>query len=364
MAGPRLATAQDRPPGPLMPFSLRTAAYGLALVIMIGWVLRIGQAVLMPVLFAVIALYILSAASEALGRMPGLRLVSPWVLRLLTLIGFGVALVWLLYQTVGSFARVVAALPGYESNLDRLVSRGAALAGINTEPSWAAVRAATLDRFDATSLIAPIADQVTGIGGAVFLTVLYASFILAERVRFGAKLARATADAQHAERLLTLMRGVNERIGRYLLTKTLVNALLGVMSYFVLLLIGIEFPAFWAILIAVLNYVPYLGSLLGVVLPTLLALAQFGTFAMAIVTLVALTVAQVIVGAVIEPRMMGRAVNLSPFIVLLSLAFWGALWGIAGAVLAIPLTASLVILLAEIPATRPFAIMLSANGRV
>ena len=349
---------------PILRVGLRTASYGLALVLMIGWLLWIGKEVFTPVLFGVIALYILSAASDALGRMPVLRLVSPWALRTIVILLFFVAAGWLIGQTVASFARVVAALPGYEDNLDRLVSRVATLAGISGEPTWAALRSVTLDRFDAASLIAPITGSVTGIGGVVFLTVLYASFILAERVRFGAKLARATADPTRAQHLLQLLGRVNERIGRYLLTKTLINVILGIASYVILLAIGIEFAGFWAILIAFLNYVPYLGSLLGVILPTLLSLAQFGTLAMAGVTLVLLTVAQVIVGAVLEPRMMGRAVNLSPFVVLLSLAAWGTLWGIAGAVLAIPLTAALVILLAEIPATRPLAIMLSANGRV
>lgn len=351
-------------PEPASRASLRTASYGLALVLMIGWVLWIGKAVLTPVLFGVIALYILSAASDALGRMPVLRRVPPWALRALVVVGFLLAAGWLIGLTVASFARVVAALPGYEDNLDRLVSRVAFLAGISGEPTWAALRSVTLDRFDATRLIAPITGSLTGIGGVVFLTVLYASFILAERVRFGAKLARATSDPARAQRMLSLMGRVNDRIGRYLLTKTLINVILGVASYAILVLIGIEFAAFWAVLIAFLNYIPYLGSLLGVLLPTLLSLAQFGTLTMAGVTLVALTAAQVGVGAVLEPRMMGRAVNLSPFVVLLSLAAWGALWGVAGAVLAIPLTAALVILLAEIPATRPFAIMLSANGRV
>ena len=157
---------------------------------------------------------------------------------------------------------------------------------------------------------------------------------------------------------------INERIGRYLLVKTLVNGVLGVLSLAVLWLTGIEFAPFWAVLIAVLNDVPYLGSVLGVAFPVLLSLAQFGALAMAAVALVALSAAQIVVGSVLEPRVMGRAVNLSPFVVLLALAVWSALWGVPGAILAVPLTASLVIVLAEIEATRPIAVTLSADGRV
>jgi predicted PurR-regulated permease PerM len=79
---------------------------------------------------------------------------------------------------------------------------------------------------------------------------------------------------------------------------------------------------------------------------------------------VSLTAAQIFVGGFLEPRMMGRAFNLSPFVVLLSLAFWSTLWGLPGALVAVPMTASLVLVLAEIKATRPLAIMLSSSGRV
>ena len=131
-----------------------------------------------------------------------------------------------------------------------------------------------------------------------------------------------------------------------------------------MLVLGIEFALFWAVLIAFLNYIPYIGSLIGVLFPVLLSLAQFGTLSMAATVLVALTTAQVVVGAYLEPRMMGRAFNLSPFVVLLALAFWSTLWGLPGALLAVPLTASLVIVLAEIKSARPIAVLLSASGKI
>ena len=80
--------------------------------------------------------------------------------------------------------------------------------------------------------------------------------------------------------------------------------------------------------------------------------------------MLALSGVQVLVGAYLEPRMMGRTFNLSPFVVVVALSVWGALWGLAGAILAVPMTASLVLVLAEIGQTRPVAVMLSANGKV
>ena len=73
---------------------------------------------------------------------------------------------------------------------------------------------------------------------------------------------------------------------------------------------------------------------------------------------------QVVVGNVIEPRLMGRSLNLSPLVVIASLATWGSIWGVTGMFLCVPLTAILMIALAEFPRTRPVAVLLSADGRV
>ena len=343
---------------------LRSITYGTALAIMLGWLLWIGQAVLLPIIAAIISLYILSAAAKAMGSVPVLCYAPLWLRRVMVLVGFmlGVALLFTLIVT--NFARVVAALPGYEDNLDALVGRGADLLGFEDQPNWARIREATLDRFEVSRLISPLVVSIRGLGGTLFLIVLYASFFMAERLQFVTKLGLAMGDREKGERALALFRRINDRIGDYLLVKTLVNAILGVISFALMWLIGIEFALFWAVLIAFLNYIPYVGSLIGVLFPVLLCLAQFGSVAIALLALTALTMAQVYVGGVLEPRLMGRTFNLSPFVVLLALAFWGALWGVPGAILSVPLTASLIIVLAEIDETRPAAIMMSANGRV
>lgn len=343
---------------------LATLTYGTALSIMIGWLLWIGKDLLLPVLVAIIALYVLSAAAEALARFPVLRHLPRWVLRLLVLLGFTAGIVLLFMLFVTNFTRVVAALPGYERNLDLLVARAATLLGIDEEPNWQLVQDATLGRFSATQLIAPLVNSIRGFGTTLFLIVLYASFFFAERMQFASKLGIAMGGSEHGDKVVRLVNRINERVSDYLLVKTFVNAVLGLISFAIMWAIGIEFAVFWAVLIAFLNYVPYFGSAIGVIFPVLLSLAQSGSIGFAVLSLVTLTTAQVYVGGVLEPRLMGRTFNLSPVVVLLALAFWGALWGVAGAILAVPLTASLIIVLAEIDETRPAAVMLSSRGNV
>jgi predicted PurR-regulated permease PerM len=121
----------------------------------------------------------------------------------------------------------------------------------------------------------------------------------------------------------------------------------------------VDFALFWAIMIGLLNYIPFIGSLIGVVFPVLLTLAQFGSIQITLVVLGLLTAAQLWVGNSLEPRLIGQRVNLSPFVVLVSLSLWTSLWGVAGSILAIPLTSILAILLSHFGTTKPFAVLLS-----
>ena len=343
---------------------IRTLTYGVALTIMLGWLMWIGKPVLLPILAALISVYILSTAATSMERLPLVGRLPGWARRSLVLAAFAAGVVLLFVLVINNIAQVAAALVRYEANLDALATRFASLAGIEDEPTWENLRRVTLDQIDLGSRIAPALASLREFGTLLFLTVLYAAFIMAERGFLARKLVIALQDRESGERTLALLSTINERIGGYLSVKTVINVILGAISFAIMLALGLEFALLWAVLIAFLNYIPYFGSMLGVVFPTLLALAQFGTLGMAGLTLALLSAAQIFVGAYLEPRMMGRAFNLSPFAVLLALAFWSALWGLPGAILAVPMTASLVLVLAAFPATRPAAVLLSATGRV
>jgi predicted PurR-regulated permease PerM len=128
--------------------------------------------------------------------------------------------------------------------------------------------------------------------------------------------------------------------------------------------LGLELAAFWAVLIALVNYVPYIGSFLGVVVPASFGLLQFGLGSELLLLLVLLAAAQLLIGNVLDPYLMANSLNLSAFAILASLATWSALWGISGAFLAVPLTACIAMVLAEFRGTRPIAVLLSKTGRV
>ena len=150
----------------------------------------------------------------------------------------------------------------------------------------------------------------------------------------------------------------------YVAIKTLVSLMTAGCSWVVMALIGIDFAGFWAVLIFALNFIPYVGSIIAVAFPVTLALVQFGSIAAALWALLALTAIQVVFGHLLETRLMGRTLNLSPVVIMLSLVTWGMMWGIVGAVLCVPITVIIVIVLAQFDTTRPLAILLSEDGEV
>ncbi|TNJ40628.1 AI-2E family transporter [Phaeobacter sp. B1627] len=343
---------------------IEKATHALALCIMVVWLLWIGQTIMLPLVYAIIALYLIFGVTTALCRIPFLDRIPKTLLRLLVLLAITVGFLVLFIFIGSSVARVVDALPGYERNFDVLIGKIAHTFGFDGTPSWERVRDSTIGQIDVFVILMPFLNGLKDLGVTLFLVSIYAVFVFAERIHFSEKLERAIGDAGKARKIMSLLDRINDRVGQYLLVKTLINLILGTLSFVVMYVIGIEFALFWAVLIGVLNYIPYIGSWIAVVFPVLLSLVQSASIELALITLVSLITVQVYIGNFLEPRLMGRAFNLSPLVVLVSLAFWGALWNIAGAVLAIPFTVSLMIVLAELPATRPIVIMLSARGQI
>jgi predicted PurR-regulated permease PerM len=129
-------------------------------------------------------------------------------------------------------------------------------------------------------------------------------------------------------------------------------------------LIGLDFAETWALLIFVLNYIPNIGSIIAVAFPAVLALVQFETLGPFVVLVLSMTAIQLVIGSVLEPMLMGKSLNMSPFAIILGLSFWGMLWGIVGMFLSVPILVTIMIVCAHVPSWRWVAILLSKDGRI
>jgi len=120
----------------------------------------------------------------------------------------------------------------------------------------------------------------------------------------------------------------------------------------------------WAFVIFLLNYIPYVGSLVATLLPSAFAVFQFQSFSIFIWIFLSIQAVQIVVGNILEPKVMGKTLNLSPLGVLLALTFWGMIWGVMGMILSVPITSILVIIASRFPGTRFVAVLFSETGEL
>jgi AI-2 transport protein TqsA len=152
--------------------------------------------------------------------------------------------------------------------------------------------------------------------------------------------------------LLSTTREGAGKVQRYLATATLTSGITGVLSAAFALLVGLDFAFLWGLIAFVLNYIPTIGSVIAVIPPALFALLQFKGVLMPLVVLTGLSVIQIVMGSFVYPTLAGRNLQVMPVVLLFSLGFWGFIWGIPGALLATPLTVTIMIVLREFDSTR------------
>lgn len=191
------------------------------------------------------------------------------------------------------------------------------------------------------------------------IVLIITAFMLIEKRDFSIKVSHAFNSPKRVSGVFT---SITSRISKYLVLHTLISLATGISVWLVLSLIKIEFAATWGFITFVLNYIPTIGSIIASIPPILIALVQYApeTFWPAILTALALLTIQMIFGNIIEPRLMGDHLNLSPVAVLISLLFWGWLWGPAGALLATPITAAIKIICDNIEPLRPIGVLLGS----
>ena len=342
---------------------LQAIVYGALLAVIIGWVLFIGRPVFVPMVFGVIVAYIIIGLSRGLRRVPTVgRWLPPWLCYIASIAAILGAITAGVVLVVNNIGRVVQLVPQYEQKLLQMIQRGAELLRIETAPTWTALRDQVLEQISTQAIIGSTVVSVSAVVATLVVVLLYVTFLLVEKRVFPQKLQNLSDNPEDVSRVKQVLDSISTRVGQYLALKTLVSMILGAISWAIMAAFGVEFAGFWAVLITVLNYVPYIGSFLGVLFPVAWAIVQFGDIGTVITLLILLSSAQFVIGNFLDPWLLGNSLNLSPFVILASLTIWGALWGIPGAFLAVPITSVLAIILSEFTGTRPIAVLMSRGG--
>ncbi|HAE02408.1 MAG TPA: AI-2E family transporter [Rhodospirillaceae bacterium] len=348
-------------PGIRTNFRVVSVFAAFALVALFIYLMVVAEDILLPFVIAVFIVILLDSLAIRLSKysIKGRRLPD-WLcmtISILVFIGTFVLLANLIRSNINA---VNAALPEYETNIRALLDKGLALVGARELPSVRDL----IDQIDVGQTLGSTVSALAAITGNTLTVLFYVAFILLEQVTFGRKVDALFQKTDDRKRARAMVDRVTKDIQTYIGLKTFVSAITGILSYIVMALVGVDFAGFWAVLIFILNFIPYIGSLVGVAFPAVLTLVQFDSLIPFVITSTVLASVQLAVGNIIEPRMMGRSLNLSPLVILLSLAIFGQIWGIVGMVLSMPFMVIAMIVCAGFEATRPVAIVLSATGNV
>ncbi len=193
-----------------------------------------------------------------------------------------------------------------------------------------------------------------------FASGLYLLFLLLESARFPERVRKAYPK-ERAEKILDIFGRINSAIISYLKAKVKSSLLLALPVGVLLYAFGVPFALLWAVLTFVCNFIPYIGTVVAYALPVVFAFVQFDIGARAISVAALLLAFHIVSATLLEPMWIGRAVGLSPLVILAALSMWGLLWGLPGMFLAVPLTVVLKIIFENIEITRPVARMLSGE---
>ena len=194
---------------------------------------------------------------------------------------------------------------------------------------------------------------------SLFVVFVYLLFLLLERRTFRDRLDRAFG-ASNATRVVDVANSINRAVSQYIIVKTISSIATGIAAAVVLTAFNVPYPLTWGILTFLFNYVPYVGSVIASILPVLLCFAQpMKDLWEGFVLAGCLMAVHQLIGNVIEPRFIGSRLRVSPLLIIMSLAFWGSIWGIVGMILAIPILVICQIVLKNIQETEPIAILMS-----
>ncbi|MBL8642653.1 MAG: AI-2E family transporter [Rhodospirillaceae bacterium] len=355
-----MTTEAPRAPSSIIALAATTGLAALTLYLMV-----VGESIFLPLVLAIFISYLILATGHAIQRIKvGAWRPSQGLGLTLSIIAFIIVIGLVVQIIAGNVRAVVDAAPQYQERLQALLTQITAfIAGVVGQDKPLTLTS-VLEQVDLRAVVGRFAGAFQAIASNTFQIFAYVAFLLLESRYFDGKVKAIFPEADREQAVRATLSQIGSRIETYVLVKTLISMLVGLASLIVLTIAGVDFAPFWSLLIFVLNFIPYIGSPMGMMFPTVLALLQFGDLTKAAVILACLWGVQSAVENLLEPRLMGRSLNLSPVFMILALSVWGAIWGITGMILAVPIMVMLMIVFAQFPTTRPLAVMMSETGEV
>ena len=337
------------------PTATRNAVVILA-VLAAGTTLYLLAGILTPLALAMFLAVMIDGFARVLEhRLPGVgrRAALPLAV-LLSILLFGGTAAFVAMNGTGFVTQLI----GYMPKLDSIIAQLALMAHVKSPPTVNSI----IQGLDASKYLGLAARAVQDFASTALFVVVYLAFIIASRRGWERKAVGLFPAREERQEAVVAFLRIRDGVEQYLFVQTITGLMVATLSFVAMAAVGLHDSLFWALLIFFAVYIPVAGGVFAGVAPPLFALVQFPDYGHAIVLFAALQAIGVIIGNVVYPRMQGRSLNLDPVTILLSLAFWSAIWGLTGAFLSTPLTVMVMVILAQFDGSRWVSVILSADG--
>ncbi|KTD31746.1 transporter, permease [Legionella moravica] len=333
----------------------------LILVWICGYLLIAGRGLLIPIVISIFIWHLLNTINSGMQRIPFVGFRFPnWISMILSLIVVAVMVKILLNIISNNVNDVIEAAPRYQDNLIAIFN--------NLEKRFHIKAFADFDsiikNLSIQSMVLNIYSVFTTLTSSAVLISLYVVFLFVEQHYFSQKMDAFFPQKEHRKLVKNIVSHITKDTQTYLGIKTLLSFITATASWLIMKWVHLDFAEFWALLIFFLNYIPNIGAIVATAFPAALALIQFESWWPFVEVTSGIVTIQFIVGNFLEPRLLGKSLNLSPLIILFALGLWGAIWGILGMFLSVPITVMMMIVFAHFDSTRPIAILLSQDGHI
>jgi len=330
----------------------------LITILIAGVILRLARSVFIPVLIAAFLAYFMDPLVALLRRLKFPTVLGVIIVGVLFL-GASTVFSYILYDNTLEFAR---RLPSYQVAFVNMLAEAVERFQVLTGDFFELRLLDELKKIQIGSLVFSTVSSIANLVADFLLVFLFSMLILASKYTLTRKLLRSFP-RKEAKRLVLVLVHIDKDLRKYVGIKSFVSMIIGASTGVALALFQVEFAIVLGFLTFVLNFIPYLGSLVAVILPVLIALVQFASIGTALWLLLVLVILQNLVAQVLEPTMVGSGLKIPIPVVFFSLFFWGWFWGAPGVLLAIPLMTALKIVMEDVPSLRPIALMLVKGPR-
>ncbi len=336
-------------------------ALAFGMVVLSFYLFSVGKSFFIPLVIAIILWYFTIMIADSYKKFTVGRFRMPhWLAITFSLFTIGIVVFFLIRLINSNIYAIVRQAPEYQEKFQEIILRGYNSLGIQDPPELNEI----FESVNLGTIFSAIGKMVTTIAGYTGMIIVYVLLLLLEYRTFDMKIRTLFPDKKRYIEVNKKIEKVSNDIMTYVKIKSIAGIIMAVLCYIVLIVIGVDFAAFWALLVFFLNYIPTIGAIVSVIFPLILTLIQFDTIGPFILVGVTLTVVHFVIGSILEPRYMGETLNLSPVVIVISLAVWENVWGVIGMFLGVPIMVIVNMILADFPSTRPIAIMLSEKGKV